>query len=106
MPGPGSIDTRVFRCPGRQYSPAADRAYRAPGGYARPRGLPPAAPATTAHPDTRLPQPAAGAPLSPRSAGERTAARTGVTRRMAYTWPFNASATRTSSGADARVLIE
>src|SRR6266436_9855971 len=106
MPGPRSIDTRVFRSPGRQYSPAADRAYSALGGYARPRGLPPAAVANTAGPGTRLPQPASGAPLSPRSAGEQTTARTGVTRRMAYAWPFNASATRTSSGADARVFTE
>src|SRR5258708_28624749 len=106
MPGRGLADTPAFRSPGRRCWPAADRAYRAPGGYAPPRGLPPAARANTAPPGTRSPQLASEAPRPPGSPDEQTTARTGVTRGVAFAFGPCMSATRTYSGADAGKLIE
>src|ERR1700704_5576698 len=83
MLGRGSADTPAFRPPGRRCWPAADRAYRALGGYARRPGLPPAARANTARPGTRSPQAASQAPRPPGSADEQTTARRGVTRGVA-----------------------
>src|SRR5258708_9678926 len=106
MPGRGLADTPAFRSPGRRCWPAADRAYRAPGGYAPPRGLPPAARANTAPPGTRSPQLASDAPRPPGSPDRQTTARTGVTREVALSFCPWMLAPGTSSGADAGKLIE
>src|SRR5271155_5372260 len=78
-----SADTPAFRPPGRRCLHAADRAYRARGGYARPRSLPPAVRANTARPGTRSPQAASEAPRPPGSADQQTTPWSGVTLGVA-----------------------